>query len=226
MKSVKFEYRISTVFTILLFITCTASAFYNPHIGRFLSRDPIEERGGKNQYGFVKNRPAGHWDYLGTYDPAATWCPFCKPVSVSVTYSPVQPPKIGLYDDSGISIRLGNDMTITWTVRGDPKKCTYSQNESGILVVNPLSRQPQKSIDPFFNHPDLKGEGIDFSYGLHSATYEDRMGVDFKFPDDVGEWNYAISMTINFWAHGSDGSVVYGTTVTFFDAGDIGWHPD
>jgi RHS repeat-associated protein len=29
------------------------------------SRDPIEERGGLNLYGFVGNSPANYWDYLG-----------------------------------------------------------------------------------------------------------------------------------------------------------------
>jgi RHS repeat-associated protein len=33
--------------------------------GRWLSRDPIEEQGGINLYGFVGNDPVNHWDYLG-----------------------------------------------------------------------------------------------------------------------------------------------------------------
>jgi len=37
-----------------------ASAFYNPSTGRWLSRDPIAERGGLNLYGFVNNN-AGSW---------------------------------------------------------------------------------------------------------------------------------------------------------------------
>ena len=38
---------------------------YSPPMARFLSRDPIEERGGINLYGFVGNDPVNFWDYLG-----------------------------------------------------------------------------------------------------------------------------------------------------------------
>jgi len=39
--------------------------YYNPQTGRFANRDPIEERGGVNLYGMVKNNPVNYWDYLG-----------------------------------------------------------------------------------------------------------------------------------------------------------------
>lgn len=42
-----------------------ASAFYNPQTGRWLSRDPIGEQGGRDLYGFVSNRPAERYDVLG-----------------------------------------------------------------------------------------------------------------------------------------------------------------
>lgn len=39
--------------------------YYDPVIGRWPSRDPIEEEGGLNLYGFVKNRTLNGYDYLG-----------------------------------------------------------------------------------------------------------------------------------------------------------------
>src|SRR6266487_6127135 len=39
--------------------------YYNPSTGRWLSRDPIEERGRLNLYGFVSNDPIGLIDLLG-----------------------------------------------------------------------------------------------------------------------------------------------------------------
>lgn len=39
--------------------------YYNSAIGRWLSRDPIEEDGGIPLYGFVGNWPVSGWDYLG-----------------------------------------------------------------------------------------------------------------------------------------------------------------
>jgi hypothetical protein len=39
--------------------------YYCPSTGRFLSRDPIEEQGGANVYGFVGNDPVARSDFLG-----------------------------------------------------------------------------------------------------------------------------------------------------------------
>ena len=39
--------------------------YYDPVTGRWPSRDPIEERGGKNLYGFNGNDALSRWDYLG-----------------------------------------------------------------------------------------------------------------------------------------------------------------
>jgi hypothetical protein len=50
---------------ILLTATYTASAFYDPTIGRWINRDPIGERGGSALYGFVHNHPTIAYDALG-----------------------------------------------------------------------------------------------------------------------------------------------------------------
>ncbi len=39
--------------------------YYNPDIGRWVNRDPIEEEGGLNVYGFVGNDPINSLDMLG-----------------------------------------------------------------------------------------------------------------------------------------------------------------
>ena len=39
--------------------------YYSPELGSWLSRDPIEEKGGLNLYGFVGNDGVNKWDYLG-----------------------------------------------------------------------------------------------------------------------------------------------------------------
>ena len=41
--------------------------FYDPETGRWPSRDPIEENGGINLYGFVGNDGVNKWDYLGLW---------------------------------------------------------------------------------------------------------------------------------------------------------------
>ncbi len=42
--------------------------YYNPTIGRWLSKDPIAENGGVNLYNFVENNPVNAWDWLGQKD--------------------------------------------------------------------------------------------------------------------------------------------------------------
>src|ERR1017187_4294143 len=42
-----------------------AQAFYNPSTGRWLSRDPIEENGGKSLYVFVGNDSINRADIVG-----------------------------------------------------------------------------------------------------------------------------------------------------------------
>ena len=45
----------------------TGHRFYNPDTGRWLNRDPIRERGGRNVYAFVVNRPTDYVDRLGMH---------------------------------------------------------------------------------------------------------------------------------------------------------------
>jgi hypothetical protein len=42
---------------LVLLVSSQAHAFYNPTTGKWLSRDPIEERGGVNLYSFAVNNP-------------------------------------------------------------------------------------------------------------------------------------------------------------------------
>jgi len=58
----------SEVWDGALGLVCYNWRHYNPLDGRFISRDPIEERGGLNLYGFVGNDPVNRWDALGLFD--------------------------------------------------------------------------------------------------------------------------------------------------------------
>jgi hypothetical protein len=77
----------------------TASAHYNPQLGRWLSRDPMGEAGGFNLYAYCGNDPVNRHDPLGlaTYDlrggggvldsgeswPAADLASFIAPISAA-----------------------------------------------------------------------------------------------------------------------------------------------
>tara|TARA_R100000027_G_scaffold17378_1_gene12555 strand:- start:545 stop:1651 length:1107 start_codon:yes stop_codon:yes gene_type:complete len=50
-------------------VTVYGFRYYDPETGRWLSRDPIGERGGLNLYAFVGNDGVNIWDLLGLSDP-------------------------------------------------------------------------------------------------------------------------------------------------------------
>jgi len=56
--------------------------YYSPPLGRWISRDPIEEEGGINLYGFCGNDPISKVDYLGML-PSITWGNQCGKADVT-----------------------------------------------------------------------------------------------------------------------------------------------
>jgi hypothetical protein len=62
---------------ICLTATEECSAFYSPSTGRWLSRDPVGEAGGKNIYGFIGGSPVNGHDRLGLAASGPTPAPKC-----------------------------------------------------------------------------------------------------------------------------------------------------
>lgn len=56
---------IIAVFYVWLAYSPITQAYYNPSAGRWLNRDPIEEKGGTHLQGFVVNSPVSNIDKLG-----------------------------------------------------------------------------------------------------------------------------------------------------------------
>ena len=62
----RFAIRFSTKYTdVETGLISYLRRFYRPDHGRWLNRDPIEERGGENLYAFCANCPPLYYDYLG-----------------------------------------------------------------------------------------------------------------------------------------------------------------
>lgn len=78
-----------------------AAAFYNPSTGRWLSRDPVQERGGANLYASVENRPVSANDFLGL-----VICTTCRGIddylnSIGVEYAKTKTPEGFTYSFAG-----------------------------------------------------------------------------------------------------------------------------
>jgi RHS repeat-associated protein len=59
-------FRFSTKFTdVETKLIYYGHRYYSPELGRFINRDPSEESGGLNLYGFCGNDGINRWDYLG-----------------------------------------------------------------------------------------------------------------------------------------------------------------
>jgi uncharacterized protein RhaS with RHS repeats len=92
--------KITTLMGAFVLLTSVANlqAFYDPGTGRWLNRDPIEERGGVHLYGFVRNNPIGgghgirgDWRirtcrYRGVWQGLWVRSHRCQPAAVSLHY--------------------------------------------------------------------------------------------------------------------------------------------
>ena len=78
---------------IWLLLPQTGQCYYNPSTGRWLTRDPVEEKGGANLYGFVRNEPNSKHDSRGLFTQTANGTIWTKSDAgnVSVAY-PVKGP--------------------------------------------------------------------------------------------------------------------------------------
>jgi len=59
---------------VFLFTANIASAVYDAELGRWLSRDPIEEEGGVNLYSYILGNPINGYDPLGLEPPSSPRC--------------------------------------------------------------------------------------------------------------------------------------------------------
>jgi RHS repeat-associated protein len=94
--------------------------FYDPVTGRWPSRDPIEEEGGLNLYGFVGNNGVNAWDYLGLVDPNV-WLDGKDP-------KPCSPHKYFDYDLDVSKVVLTITASPKYTVINKPKFMALQQN--------------------------------------------------------------------------------------------------
>jgi RHS repeat-associated protein len=162
--------------------------YYRPSTGRWIIRDPSEEDGGLNLYGFVAEGPLSMIDSLGL---SSSGC--CSCLTVDVTYSPGGAGLLlGPYTvpfAGGKWHYYGNLVHVKWYVDGDPKVCRYFQDEKGSVLKSQRINPPGKLSTTV---------GVDGNE--ESQEYDDDMGQPFGwFGTGLnGTWTIDVQWNVTF----------------------------
>ncbi len=126
---------------------------YDPALGRWLTRDPIGERGGLNLYGYSFNNPVNYWDPLGL-DPGDS---FKSADCAALDSSPLL---------NGLTEKEGVEYGTTIYQRG-PEDFSYS---------DPYTDNLKDKVQP---QPAARPEGTDLAGFNHSQPYAPMSGDDY-----------------------------------------------
>jgi hypothetical protein len=124
---------------LLLFLPLQAFSYYNASTGRWLSRDPISEKGGRNVYAFVANQPAGRIDLLGLFGnpvvgKSGQTCHQCCCCAESVTLGDVQQ----FFDSSNYGYSFKVDIVLSYQPYAPrPSSCTLKWIEKSNIPYYP-----------------------------------------------------------------------------------------
>jgi hypothetical protein len=170
---------------LFLLLPHSGQCFYNASTGRWLSRDPIGERGGIQLYALLANSPISIVDAYGL-------C--CKCLRVHVTYDPGGDTMSGFkwYDDPLFpgTPRFGNQIHVVWDVAGDTNQCRFYQDESRLTMD--------------ITRPDGTTTHIQGANNLSSEDNYDDLG----FPPSAGDGYYLLELNwdVTFRCFGSNPS--------------------
>jgi RHS repeat-associated protein len=146
--------------------------YYNASTGRWLSRDPIGERGGLNLYEFVGNEPSNGVDPLGLYLRSPSWIN-CLGYA-SGQDADIQPDEKGGKSGKGESLKEVVEK-LGFKCKGPTTKECKSTCDKEVMVIyiydyndNPAKKDPWK--DPWIHSPGkndfhaIRGECGQWSY--------------------------------------------------------------
>jgi RHS repeat-associated protein len=150
--------------------------FYDPETGRWPSRDPIEEMGGLNLYGFTFNAPYYWYDYLGA-NP--------KPIDVGADDVVPPPPSNASEQD----IKTLNDLRQSSKVHSDAYGIRVSfENLDKLIqgIKNVIEKNGECCVKNLniTSHGILGNGGLSFSNGTHDKGDDEQFsgeedGVNF-----------------------------------------------
>ena len=185
---------------------------YNPSAGRWLSRDPIGERAGVNLSGFINNNTPSSFDKLGGLAFNLGCLCFCKCQTPQFRYDPGGSSFDFGWHPADPKERYGSDVTVTWSVLGNPKKCTYTQSEEGTMIgVNKTTGDTKSfGFDESRNVPDRLIKYNQASCSGTAMLPKDHSGIFLANPADAGVWDFVVDMIYITTCTGTDGDTVVG----------------
>ena len=112
--------------------------YYSTSSGRWLSKDPIGERGGKNLYGYVNNQPTARFDPFGLFHANANECGVCMVKSIRVVYKGFRGPAANDPFDGAhhtfhtiVELYPAGENLQPIGIRSDPSRCRFRQEVKG-----------------------------------------------------------------------------------------------
>jgi RHS repeat-associated protein len=145
-------------------VTYYGYRWMDPVTGRWPSRDPIAERGGKNLYGFVGNSGINHLDYLGKFRKSCC----LKSLTIDHLGTSIKT----LQHKFSIEAIFEPKGTKIGDVCCDPKRCKTKQEIFGSLLVDDL-QLPESRTTPL-NKPK----------GRHDPPTDDDDWADDGYPNE------------------------------------------
>jgi len=155
-------------------LSSIASAHYDPTLGRWLNRDPIEEDGGVNLYAFVENDALNSTDYLGLDFIAAGSRPLDPPLGIFGGAGwPANHASVEYFEESG-SARAAVNQEFTYPPNGAVRKNTIE------LLRYPNSKIPAEKAYGWRIEEHLNTGGSKFPSYIRRIETVALSGISFE----------------------------------------------
>jgi RHS repeat-associated protein len=194
--------------------------YYSPELGRWLSRDPIGEQGGQNQYVYVSNAPTTLTDLLGLLwrirrDPEHEWGVAVPETDYDTFFVLANDPGVDLdYGERNKWVKYGSGF-ISLSDRASPG-CRYGIPNLVVITQGDTQNAPYYAgpVNGTFN--DFRARSVEFKTDMNAKRYkvEDNFTSD-RFGQDISAIGRALDRaSLYIWGHFGHGSNVGGIETT------------
>jgi len=168
------QHFLSLPLLLVWLLSSIASAHYDPTLGRWLNRDPIEVEGGINLYGFVENDALNSTDYLGLDFIAAGSRPLDPPLGIFGGVGwPANHASVEYFEESG-SARAAMNQEFTSPPKGAVRKNTIE------LLLYPNSKKPAEKAYGWRIEERLNTGGSKFPSNIRRIETVALSGISFE----------------------------------------------